>query len=161
MKRVTRLGGDVKKKSTAKVLRVAAYCRVSTGSDAQLESLDAQKTHYENYINGREDWEFAGLYFDEGISGTKKEKRPALLQMIADCKAGKIDFKVDKFGIVHSSVGKIAFSAEQIADNASEFMNTILKLKPTTAKGTYVKSIFLSTTMSPGLQIDPKSVETK
>ena len=96
MKRVTRLGGDVKKKSTAKVLRVAAYCRVSTGSDAQLESLDAQKTHYENYINGREDWEFAGLYFDEGISGTKKEKRPALLQMIANCKAGKIDFVITK-----------------------------------------------------------------
>ena len=73
---------------------------------------------------------------------------------VKEVKAGKIDFKVDKFG-------KIAFSAEQIADNASEFMNTILKLKPTTAKGTYVKSIFLSTTMSPGLQIDPKSVETK
>ena len=80
---------------------------------------------------------------------------------VKEVKAGKIDFKVDKFGIVHSSVGKIAFSAEQIADNASEFMNTILKLKPTTAKGTYVKSIFLSPTMSPGLQIDPKSVETK
>ena len=80
---------------------------------------------------------------------------------VKEVKAGKIDFKVDKFGIVHSTVGKIAFSAEQIADNASEFMNTILKLKPTTAKGTYVKSIFLSTTMSPGLQIDPKSVETK
>ena len=80
---------------------------------------------------------------------------------VKEVKAGKIDFKVDKFGIVHSSVGKIAFSAEQIADNASEFMNTILKLKPTTAKGTYLKSIFLSTTMSPGLQIDPKSVETK
>lgn len=74
MKKVTRLGGDVKKKSTTKVLRVAAYCRVSTDSDAQLESLEAQKTHYENYINGREDWEFAGLYFDEGISGTKKGK---------------------------------------------------------------------------------------
>ncbi len=80
---------------------------------------------------------------------------------VKEVKAGKIDFKVDKFGIVHSSVGKIAFSAEQIADNASEFMNTILKLKPTTAKGTYVKSIFLSTTISTGLQIDPKSVETK
>ena len=76
MKKVTRLGGDVKKKSTTKVLRVAAYCRVSTDSDAQLESLEAQKTHYENYITGREDWEFAGLYFDKGISGTKKEKRP-------------------------------------------------------------------------------------
>ena len=66
-----------------------------------------------------------------------------------------------KTGTVTMEVGKIALSAEQIADNASEFMNTILKLKPTTAKGTYVKSIFLSTTMSPGLQIDPKSVETK
>lgn len=96
MKKVTRLGGDVKKTSTAKILRVAAYCRVSTDSDAQLESLEAQKTHYENYISGREDWEFAGLYFDEGISGTKKEKRPALLQMIADCKAGKIDFVITK-----------------------------------------------------------------
>ena len=76
-------------------------------------------------------------------------------------KTGTVTMEVGKAGIVHSSVGKIAFSAEQIADNASEFMNTILKLKPTTAKGTYVKSIFLSTTMSPGLQIDPKSVETK
>ena len=96
MKKVTRLGGDVKKKSITKVVRVAAYCRVSTDSDAQLESLEAQKTHYEKTINGREDWEFAGLYFDEGISGTKKEKRPALLRMIADCKAGKIDFVITK-----------------------------------------------------------------
>ncbi len=80
---------------------------------------------------------------------------------VKEVKAGKIDFKVDKFGIVHSSVGKIAFSAEQIVDNANEFMNVIMKLKPATAKGTYVKSIFLSTTMSPGLQIDPKSLENK
>lgn len=80
---------------------------------------------------------------------------------VGEVKAGKIDFKVDKFGIVHSSIGKIVFSADQIADNAREFMAMIQKLKPTTAKGTYVKSIFLSTTMSPGLQIDPKSVETK
>ena len=80
---------------------------------------------------------------------------------VKEVKAGKIDFKVDKFGIVHSSIGKIAFSAEQIVDNANEFMNVIIKLKPATAKGTYVKSIFLSTTMSPGLQIDPKSLENK
>ena len=80
---------------------------------------------------------------------------------VKEVKAGKIDFKVDKFGIVHSSVGKIAFSAEQIVDNANEFMNVIMKLKPATAKGTYVKSVFLSTTMSPGLQIDPKSLENK
>ena len=80
---------------------------------------------------------------------------------VKEVKAGKIDFKVDKFGIVHSSIGKIAFSAEQIVDNANEFMNVIMKLKPATAKCTYVKSIFLSTTMSPGLQIDPKSLENK
>ena len=80
---------------------------------------------------------------------------------VKEVKAGKIDFKVDIFGIVHSSIGKIAFSAEQIVDNANEFMNVIMKLKPATAKGTYVKSIFLSTTMSPGLQIDPKSLENK
>ena len=80
---------------------------------------------------------------------------------VKEVKAGKIDFKVDKFGIVHSSIGKIAFSAEQIVDNANEFMNVIMKLKPATAKGTYVKSIFLSTTMSPGLQINPKSLENK
>ena len=80
---------------------------------------------------------------------------------VKDVKAGKIDFKVDKFGIIHTSVGKISFTAEQIADNAKEVLNTIIKLKPAAAKGSYVKSIYLSTTMSPGLQIDSKSVETK
>ena len=70
---------------------------------------------------------------------------------VTEVKAGKIDFKVDKFGIVHSSVGKISFSAEQIADNVKEFMSMINKLKPTAAKGTYVQSIYLSSTMSPGL----------
>ena len=78
---------------------------------------------------------------------------------VTEVKAGKIDFKVDKFGIVHARIGNISFSAEQIAENMKEFMSTILKLKPVTAKGTYVKSIFLSSTMSPGIQIDPKSVE--
>ncbi len=80
---------------------------------------------------------------------------------VKDVKAGKIDFKVDKFGIIHTSVGKVSFTAEQIADNAKEVLNTIIKLKPAAAKGSYVKSIYLSTTMSPGLQIDSKSVETK
>ena len=80
---------------------------------------------------------------------------------VKDVKAGKIDFKVDKFGIVHTSVGKVSFTPEQIVDNAKEVLNTIIKLKPSAAKGTYVKSIYLSTTMSPALQIDPKSVETK
>jgi large subunit ribosomal protein L1 len=80
---------------------------------------------------------------------------------VTEVKAGKIDFKVDKFGIVHSSVGRMTFTAEQIVDNAREFMGVINKLKPSAAKGTYVLSIFLSSTMSPGLQIDPKSVESK
>ena len=71
---------------------VAAYCRVSTDSDAQLESLEAQKTHHENYINSRNDWEFAGLYYDEGITGTKKDKRQELLRLIDDCKSGRVDF---------------------------------------------------------------------
>ena len=80
---------------------------------------------------------------------------------VAEVKAGKIDFKVDKYGIIHTSVGKISFTPEQIIDNAKEVVNTIIKLKPSAAKGTYVLSIYLSTTMSPGLQIEPKSVETK
>lgn len=78
---------------------------------------------------------------------------------VKEVKAGKIDFKVDKFGIVHTSVGKISFDSEKILENANEFLRTINKLKPTAAKGTYIKSIYLSTTMSYGLQIDPKSVE--
>lgn len=80
---------------------------------------------------------------------------------VQEVKAGKIDFKVDKFGIIHTSVGKISFTPEQIVENAKEVLNTIIKLKPSAAKGSYVKSIYLSTTMSPGLQVDSKSVETK
>ena len=80
---------------------------------------------------------------------------------VEEVKKGKIDFKVDKFGIIHTTVGKVSFSADQIVDNAKEVLNMILKLKPAAAKGSYVKSIYLSTTMSPGVQIDSKSVETK
>ena len=80
---------------------------------------------------------------------------------VGEVKAGKIDFKVDKFGIIHTTVGKISFSADQIVENAKEVLNMILKLKPAAAKGSYVKSVYLSTTMSPGVQIDSKSVETK
>lgn len=80
---------------------------------------------------------------------------------VKEVKAGKIDFKVDKYGIIHSSIGKASFSAEQIADNAKEFLGTILKLKPAAAKGSYIISIYLSSTMSCGLQIDPKSIDTK
>lgn len=80
---------------------------------------------------------------------------------VTEVKAGKIDFKVDKFGIVHSSIGKVSFTTDQIIENAKEFMSMINKLKPTAAKGTYVQSIYLSSTMSPGLAVDPKSVDIK
>ncbi len=78
---------------------------------------------------------------------------------VTEVKAGKIDFKVDKAGIIHASIGKVSFTPEQIKDNAKEFIATLIKLKPTAAKGTYVKSVCLSSTMSPGVKIDPKSVE--
>lgn len=78
---------------------------------------------------------------------------------VREVKSGKIDFKVDKTGIVHTSVGKVSFSVDQIKDNAKEFIDTIIKLKPAAAKGTYVKSIFLSSTMSQGIKVDPKTVD--
>lgn len=78
---------------------------------------------------------------------------------VKEVKQGKIDFKVDKGGIVHTSIGKVSFAPEAISQNAKEFVQTIIKLKPATAKGTYIKSIFLSSTMSAGIKIDPKSIE--
>ncbi len=77
---------------------------------------------------------------------------------VSEVKQGKIDFKVDKFGIVHTSIGKVSFTPVKIKENALEFVNTIVKLKPTAAKGTYIKSIYLSSTMSPGIQVETKSV---
>jgi len=77
---------------------------------------------------------------------------------VREIKMGKIDFKVDKYGIIHSSIGKVSFEPAKIVENAKEFINTIIKLKPSSAKGTYIKSVTLSSTMSPGLKIDPKSV---
>ena len=77
---------------------------------------------------------------------------------VAEVKAGKIDFKVDKYGIIHSGIGKVNFASDKLVENVKEMMSTIIKLKPTAAKGTYVKSIYLSSTMSPGVQVDVKSV---
>ena len=78
---------------------------------------------------------------------------------VEEVKKGKIDFKVDKNGIVHSSIGKVSFTPEQMKDNAREFINPLIKLNPATAKGTYIKSIYLSSTMSPGVKVDAKSIE--
>ncbi len=77
---------------------------------------------------------------------------------VKDVKGGKIDFKVDKTGIVHASIGKVSFEADKLAENANELIRTLVKLKPSTVKGTYVKSIYLSSTMSPGVAVDTKSV---
>lgn len=84
---------------------------------------------------------------------------PDVAKAVKEVKQGKIDFKVDKKGIVHTSIGKISFTADQIKDNAQAFINTLIKLKPSTAKGTYIKSVYLSSTMSPGIKVDTKSVD--
>ncbi|MDO5664615.1 MAG: 50S ribosomal protein L1 [Bacteroidia bacterium] len=84
---------------------------------------------------------------------------PDVAKAVQEVKQGKIDFKVDKAGIIHTSIGKVSFEPEKIVENAKEFIQTLIKLKPTAAKGTYIKSIYLSSTMSPGLKVDTKSIE--
>lgn len=81
-----------------------------------------------------------------------------IAKAVQEVKAGKIDFKVDKYGIVDAGIAKVSFSADKIYDNAKEVIQAIIKLKPAAAKGTYIKSIYISSTMSPGVQIDPKSI---
>ncbi|MCB0666948.1 MAG: 50S ribosomal protein L1 [Saprospiraceae bacterium] len=75
---------------------------------------------------------------------------------VSDVKGGKISFRVDKFGIVHSSVGRVSFSAEKLAENAKELIDTLVRMKPSTAKGTYMKTITVASTMSPGVKVNPK-----
>ncbi len=77
---------------------------------------------------------------------------------VSDVKGGKISFRVDKFGIIHASVGRVSFDAAKIKDNANELLSTIVKMKPSSAKGTYMKSVTLASTMSPGIKVDPKSI---
>lgn len=114
MKRVTKIKG-YDSFSLGKKLRVAAYCRVSTGSDEQLVSLEAQKNHYESYIKSNPEWEFAGLFYDEGISGTKKEKRKGLQAMLTACELKQIDFIITK-------------SVSRFARNTLECLEMVRKL---------------------------------
>ncbi|HLT24139.1 MAG TPA: 50S ribosomal protein L1 [Ignavibacteria bacterium] len=86
---------------------------------------------------------------------------PKVGEAVKEVKAGKIDFRVDKTGIVHSGVGKVSFDESQLAENISTFISTIIKLKPSAAKGTYIKSIYVSSTMGPGIHIDPSAADTK
>ena len=93
MARITKIEPN---KIVANKIKVAAYCRVSTDQNEQLLSLETQKAHYESWIRNHDEWEYAGLYYDEGISGTKKDTRPALMQMLSDCEHGLIDHVVTK-----------------------------------------------------------------
>lgn len=120
MKRITKI--DAAESAPQKKLRVAAYARVSTDSDEQLISLEAQKNHYEKYIKARRDWEYAGLYYDEGISGTKMAKRDGLLRMLADCDKGLIDYILIK-------------SISRFSRNTVEFIETVRSLY---SKGIYI-----------------------
>jgi site-specific DNA recombinase len=116
LKKVTKIAQNTVDITEQPKLRVAAYCRVSTGNDDQLVSLDTQIKHYESYIKSNQDWEFAGLYYDEGITGTKKEKRPELLRMIADSEDKKIDFIVTK-------------SISRFARNTTDCLELVRKLQ--------------------------------
>ncbi len=120
MKKITKI--EAVKENPKRKLRVAAYARVSTESDKQLVSLEAQKNHYETYIKARPDWEYAGLYFDEGVSGTKMAKRDGLLSMLEDCERGLIDYIIVK-------------SISRFSRNTVESIETIRSLSQ---KGIYV-----------------------
>ena len=96
MKKITKIEENTTDSFLKPKLRVAAYCRVSTDRDEQLVSLQAQKTHYETYIKANPEWQYAGIYYDEGVSGTKKENRTELLRMISDCESRKIDLIITK-----------------------------------------------------------------
>ena len=81
-----------------------------------------------------------------------------IAKAVNEVKAGKIDFKVDKYGIIHAAIGKVSFDKEKLVDNARELLQTIIKLKPASSKGTYMRSVFISSTMSPAVKIEPKSI---
>lgn len=112
MARITKIEPN---RNIANKIKVAAYCRVSTDQSEQLLSLETQKAHYESWIRSHEEWEYAGLYYDEGISGTKKDTRPALMQMLSDCEHGMIDYVVTK-------------SISRLARNTTDCLEIVRKL---------------------------------
>lgn len=141
MKTITKI--EPIRQAENKKLKVAAYCRVSTSSDSQLESLDAQEKHYDTFIKEHDDWEYAGLYYDEGITGTRKEGRTGLLKTLDDCRLGRIDFiltksisrfsrnKIDCLTMVRELLGLgvgIFFEKENIntMDSSGELLLTIM-----------------------------------
>ena len=135
------------------------------GSDDLIEDIQAGRINFDVLIATPNMMGLVGkvgrILGPKGIMPNPKTGTVTMdvAKAVKEVKQGKIDFKVDKSGIVHTSIGKVSFSPDQIRDNAKEFISTLNKLKPTAAKGTYIKSIYLSSTMSAGIKIDPKSVD--
>ncbi len=162
---------------TGKVVRVLVLC--NPDAEAAAKAAGADYVGLDEYIQKiKEGWTDIDVIITQpsvmgkvgalgrilGPRGLMPNPKSGTVTMdvakaVEEVKKGKIDFKVDKNGIVHSSIGKVSFNADQVRDNAREFINTLIKLKPATAKGTYIKSIYLSSTMSPGVKVDVKSVE--
>lgn len=161
---------------TGKTIRVLALCT----PDKEEEAKNAGADYYglDEYINKiKEGWTDVDVIITMpsvmpkvgalgkilGPRGLMPNPKSGTVTMeigkaVTEVKAGKIDFKVDKYGIIHAGIAKASFDTVKIVENAKEILQTIIKLKPSSAKGTYVKSIYLSSTMSPGIQIDTKSV---
>ena len=143
---------------TGKTVRVLCLCTPDAEAAAKEAGADyVGLDEYIEKINGA----LGRVLGPRGLMPNPKSGTVTMdvAKAVREVKQGKIDFKVDKTGIVHASIGKVSFTPEQILGNAKEFLATIVKLKPTAAKGTYIKSIYLSSTMSKGIKIDPKSVE--
>jgi large subunit ribosomal protein L1 len=162
---------------TGKVIRVLVLC--TTEKEAEAKAAGADYVGLDDYIEKiKGGWtdvdviitmpsvmaKIGALGRILGPRGLMPNPKSGTVTMevekaVKDVKAGKIDFKVDKTGIIHTSIGKASFQADQLVDNLKEFVHTVNKLKPSSAKGTYIRSIFLSSTMSPSVKIDAKSVE--
>jgi len=162
---------------TGKVVRVLALC--TPDQEAAAKEAGADYVGYEEYLEKiKGGWTDIDVIITQpalmgklgplgrilGPRGLMPNPKSGTVTMdvakaVKEVKQGKIDFKVDKTGIVHTSIGKVSFTAEAIRQNAKEFIDTIIKLKPTAAKGTYIKSLYLSSTMSPGIKVDTKELD--
>ena len=147
---------------TGKVVRVLALCMPD--QEAAAKEAGADYVGLDEYIEKiKGGWTDIDVIITQGPRGLMPNPKSGTVTMdvakaVKEVKGGKIDFKVDKFGIVHTSIGKVSFSAEKIAENALAFIETIKHLKPAVSKGEYIKSVYLSSTMSQGIKIDTKSL---
>ena len=146
---------------TGKDTKVLAL--VTPDKEAEAKAAGADYVGLDDYLQKIKDGKLGPLGRILGPRGLMPNPKTGTVTMeigkaVAEVKAGKIDFKVDKTGIVHAGIGRISFDADKLVDNAHEIIQTLIKLKPTAAKGTYIKSIHLSSTMSPGIALDPKAV---